>query len=60
MTFKNCKLVIEKGMVENSRMFEMLDVFLLAQRITDEEYLELSSMLMTGEEAQAEEMKQGE
>ena len=59
MTFKNCKLVIEKRMIENGRMFEMLDVFLLAQRITDEEYLELSSMLMTGEEAQAE-AQQGE
>lgn len=40
-----CKTLIEKKRYEKDAMLEKLDVFLLANRITKEEYEELVGML---------------
>lgn len=40
-----CKTLIEKKRYEKDVMLEKLDVFLLADRITKEEYEELVGML---------------
>lgn len=40
-----CKILIEKKRYEKDDMLEKLDVFLLANRITKEEYEELVGML---------------
>ena len=44
-TYKMCKTLIEKGRYENSDMMMKLDVFLLGDRITKEQYDELVSMM---------------
>lgn len=49
MTYRNCKRVIEiqitRGTLDKQEMLAKLDVFLLANRITEEEYQELSEMV---------------
>ena len=45
MTYKMCKTLIERKRYEKEDMLEKLDVFLLANRITKEEYEELVGML---------------
>lgn len=45
ITYKMCKTLIEKKRYEKDAMLEKLDVFLLANRITKEEYEELVGML---------------
>ena len=45
MTYRNCKKVIENGKYEKEDMLEKLDVFLMGNRITIEEYKELVDLL---------------
>lgn len=45
MTYKNCKKLIEAGRYEKSDMMMKLDIFLLGDRITKEQYDELVSMM---------------
>ena len=46
MTYKTCKLVIEKGLYKNKEdMQTKLDVFLIGNRINQSEYEELTAML---------------
>lgn len=44
-TYKMCKTLISKGRYEKSDMMMKLDVFLLGDRITKEQYDELVSMM---------------
>lgn len=44
-TYKMCKTLIEKGRYEKSDMLQKLDIFLLGDRITEEEYNELVAMI---------------
>ena len=45
MTYKNCKKLIENNRYEYNDMMEKLDVFLLVNRITTEQYYELVIMM---------------
>ena len=45
MTYKNCKKLIENNRCEYNDMMEKLDVFLLVNRITTEQYYELVKMM---------------
>ena len=45
MTYKNCKKLIENNRYEYNDMMEKLDVFLLVNRITTEQYYELVKMV---------------
>lgn len=45
MTYGYCKKIIVGGNYEKEDMLDKLDVFLLAGRISDEEYKELISMM---------------
>lgn len=45
MTYNYCKKIITRGNYNKSDMLDKLDVFLLAGRITDEQYKELSAMM---------------
>ena len=45
MTYKNCKKLIENNRYEYNDMLEKLDVFLLINRITTEQYYELVKMM---------------
>lgn len=45
ITYKMCKTLIERKRYEKEDMLEKLDVFLLANRISKEEYEELVGML---------------
>lgn len=45
MTYKNCKKLIEMGRYEYNDMLQKLDTFLLADRITLEQYNELKAMM---------------
>lgn len=45
MTYKNCKKLIENNRYEYNDMMEKLDVFLLVNRITTEQYYELVKMM---------------
>ena len=47
MTYKNCKKLIENNRYEYNDMMEKLDVFLLVNRITTEQYYELVKMIET-------------
>ena len=47
MTYKNCKKLIENNRYEYNDMMEKLDVFLLVNRITTEQYYELVKMMET-------------
>lgn len=44
-TYQMCKLLIEKGRYEKEDMKRKLDVFLLGDRITEEEYKELIELI---------------
>ena len=45
MTYKNCKKLIENNRYEYNDMMEKLDVFLLVNRITTEQYYELVKIM---------------
>lgn len=45
MTYRNCKKLIEMGRYEYNDMLMKLDTFLLADRITQEQYTELKGMM---------------
>lgn len=45
MTYKNCKTLIEAGRYQHEDMLNKLDVFLLANRITEEQYKELVDLM---------------
>ena len=45
MTYKNCKKLIENNRYEYNDMMEKLDVSLLVNRITTEQYYELVKMM---------------
>ena len=45
MTYNYCKKIITRGNYNKYDMLDKLDVFLLAGRITDEQYKELSAMM---------------
>lgn len=45
MTYERCKKLIQNGSYEREDMLKKLDVFLLADRITTEQYNELVSMM---------------
>lgn len=46
MTYRNCKTLISAGRYIYDNMFSMLDLFMLVGRITQEEYIELTGMLV--------------
>lgn len=45
MTYKSCKLLIENNKYEHEDMINKLDTFLLANRITEEQYNELIELI---------------
>lgn len=45
MTYRNCKKLIEAGRYEYSDMMNKLDVFLLGDRVTQEQYTELVALM---------------
>ena len=45
MTYGYCKKIIASGRFDKNAMKDKLDVFLLAERITDDEYKELTQMM---------------
>ena len=45
MTYGYCKKIIASGRYDKNSMKDKLDVFLLAERITDDEYKELMQMM---------------
>ena len=45
MTYTYCKSIIERGQYNAQEMKDKLDVFLLNDRITQEEYGELTKMI---------------
>lgn len=45
MTYGYCKKIITSGRYEKDFMMDRLDVFLLAGRITNEQYKELVAMM---------------
>lgn len=45
MTYTYCKSIIERGKFDAQEMKDKLDVFLLNDRITQEEYSELTKMI---------------
>ena len=50
MTYRLVKRIIAKGNYDKDELMDKLDVFLLASRITDEQYKELAEMLKDGEQ----------
>lgn len=46
MTYQNCKTLITAGRYEYEQMFSYLDLFLLVGRIDQDQYIELSGMLI--------------
>lgn len=49
MTYGYCKKIIASGKYDKNEMKDKLDVFLLANRITDEQYKELIQLINGGE-----------
>ena len=49
MTYIYCTKVIERGSYNRENMLDKLDVFLLAGRITDEQYKELIDLINSQE-----------
>lgn len=49
MTYNYCKKIITGGNYNRADMSDKLDVFLLANRITDEQYKELVDMITARE-----------
>ena len=45
MTYRNCKKLIEAGRYEYNDMMNKLDVFLLGDRIAQEQYTELVALM---------------
>ena len=45
MTYVYCKKIIERGNYDKSDMLMKLDVFLLNNRITEEQYKELAALI---------------
>lgn len=45
MTYRYCKQIIAKGGYDKDDMLDKLDVFLLGDRITKEQYEELKGMI---------------
>lgn len=45
MTYQNCKKLIESGNYEKVSMLNKLDVFLLADRLTETQYKELVELM---------------
>lgn len=45
MTYKNCKKIIESGNYNKDVMMNMLDTFLMRERITIDEYNELIELM---------------
>lgn len=45
MTYTYCKSIIERGQYNAQEMKDKLDVFLLNDRISQEEYTELTKMI---------------
>ncbi len=45
MTYIYCKKIIDGGKYDKTEMLDKLDVFLLANRITDKQYNELAAMM---------------
>lgn len=50
MTYTLCKRLIEAGRTDN--MFNKLDIFFAVGRITDDEYIELTGMLIPAEQTE--------
>lgn len=55
-----CKILITKNRYTYDDMYAKLDLFLLMGRITEDEYVELTGMLVEPEEDQAQEEDQPE
>ena len=49
MTYRLVKRIIAKGNYDKDELMDKLDVFLLAGRITDEQYKELAEMMKDSE-----------
>ena len=49
MTYNYCKKIIAGGKYDKEEMMDKLDVFLLAGRISDEQYKELVNLLNSQE-----------
>lgn len=49
MTYTYCKKIIEGGKYDKADMMDKLDVFLLAGRVTEEQYNKLRGMMEDGE-----------
>lgn len=49
MTYERCKKLVQTGNYEQEDMLKKLDVFLLADRITTEQYNELTGMMQKKE-----------
>lgn len=45
MTYRYCNLIIENGECDKEGMQQKLDVFLLGNRLTQQQYAELSAKL---------------
>lgn len=45
MTYTYCKTIINKGNYDKEELINKLDVFLLANRITEQEYKELIQLI---------------
>lgn len=45
MTYKNCKKMIESGNYDYDTMANMLDAFLMRNRITQDQYNELMELM---------------
>ena len=45
MTYTYCKSIIKRGNYNADEMLDKLDVFLLGNRLTKEQYTELTSMI---------------
>ena len=50
MTYLFCKKIIAGGNYDKKELLEKLDVFLLANRITEKEYTELTELINAGKE----------
>jgi len=50
MTYTYCKKIITKGNYDEQDMLDKLDVFLLGNRITEDQYKELVDMIQANKE----------
>lgn len=49
-TYVNCKTIIERGNYNSESMLKKLDVFLLNDRITEDQYNELAGIMKSTNE----------